>query len=221
MTAQEVRLLEACTVVEPENIAEEELPGCFSFEEIPDSVFERMKGKSYGHNCTIPCSELRYVRVLHYGFDGKVHIGELVVNRAIARDITDIFRELFDAQYPVEKMLLIDEYGADDNASMADNNTSSFNFRFVEGTSTVSLHAYGLAVDINPRYNPYLPMRDGLAEVLPENGKEYADRSLDCIYYIRPGDVCYQAFVSRGFSWGGDWSSSKDYQHFSKNAENL
>lgn len=218
-TAHEAERLKAGTAVDPENIAEEELAGFFSFKEIPDAVFERMKGKSYSESCTVPCEELRYVRVLHYGFDGLVHIGELVVNRAIAQDIADIFLELFQAEYPIEKILLIDEYNADDNASMADNNTSSFNYRFVEGTKTISLHAYGLAVDINPLYNPYLPMRDGVAGVLPENGTEYADRSLDCAYYIRPGDVCCRAFAARGFTWGGDWESSKDYQHFSKKTE--
>lgn len=218
-SVEEIRLLEAGTVVETSTFSTEKLSACFYFEEVPDAVFLRMQGNSYSEDCTVALSQLRYVRVLHYGFDGEVHIGELVVNQAIAEDICDIFRELFDAQYPIEKMVLIDTYGGDDDASMADNNTSSFNFRVVEGTTSLSKHAYGLAVDLNPLYNPYIPVRDGVLVVRPENAKEYVDREAECEYYIRHGDLCYEAFVSRGFTWGGDWVAGKDYQHFSKAVE--
>ncbi|MDE7212099.1 MAG: M15 family metallopeptidase [Lachnospiraceae bacterium] len=197
-------------------LSEAELAACFYFEEVSDAVFARMKGNSYGEDCTVALSELRYVRVLHYGFDGAAHIGELVVNQAIAQDVRDIFKELFDAKYPIEKMVLIDTYGGDDDASMSDNNTSSFNFRTVEGTTSLSKHAYGLAIDINPLYNPYIPIRNDVAVVLPASAQAYADREAECEYYIRHGDVCYEAFVSHGFTWGGDWPTEKDYQHFSK-----
>lgn len=216
MSVDEMELLPAQTAVDICAFSEEEIKACFYYEEVPDTVFERMKGNSYGEDCTVPLSELRYVRVLHYGFDGAVHIGELVVNQAIAQDIIDIFQELFDAEYPIEKMVLIDVYGGDDDASMADNNTSSFNFRLVEGTTSLSKHAYGLAIDVNPLYNPYIPVWDGVQVVLPENAEAYADREAACDYYIKHGDVCYEAFVSRGFTWGGDWKTEKDYQHFSK-----
>lgn len=219
MTAEDYRQLTAMTTVYPQHLTMEELDACFYYEEISDIVFERMRGKSYGQDCTIPLSELRYVRVLHYGFDGEVHIGEMVVNQAIAQDIVEIFRELYDAGYLIEKMVLIDTYDGDDNVSMAENNTSSFNFRLVEGKDHLSKHAYGLAVDINPLYNPYLPIRDGVEVVLPENAGAYVDRTTGCEYYIQHGDLCYEAFVSRGFTWGGDWNSSKDYQHFSKVVE--
>ena len=198
---------------------QEEIEACFYYEEVPAQVFERMQGKSYGEGCTVPLSELRYARVLHYGFDGQVHVGELIINKAIAEDIIAIMKELFDAEYPIEKMVLIDEYNGDDNASMEDNNTSSFNFRLVEGTTSLSRHAFGLAVDINPLSNPYLPVFNGVEKVLPENAAEYTDRMADCEYYIKHGDICYQAFISHGFTWGGDWDSSKDYQHFSKTVE--
>lgn len=219
MSVDEMSLLPAGTVVDIRAFSEEELSACFHFEEVSDAVFVRMQGNSYPEDCTVALTELRYVRVLHYGFDGAVHIGELVVNRAIAQDIADIMKELFDARYPIEKMVLIDTYGGDDDASMADNNTSSFNFRTVEGTTTLSRHAYGLAVDINPLYNPYIPVRDGVPVVLPASAQAYADRGAECEYYIRHGDVCYNAFVSRGFRWGGDWETGKDYQHFSKAVE--
>lgn len=219
MSVDGMSLLPAGTVVEVGTFSKEELAACFYTEEVSDAVFRRMEGNSYGEDCTVSLSELRYVRVLHYGFDGEVHIGELVVNQAIAQDIRDIFAELFDAGYPVEKILLIDTYGGDDDASMTDNNTSSFNFRRVEGGASLSRHAYGLAVDINPLYNPYIPIRDGVQVVLPAAAAAYADREADCEYYIRQGDVCYEAFVSRGFTWGGDWTAGKDYQHFSKTVE--
>lgn len=219
VSVEEVRFLAAGAVVDIGTFSAEKLSACFYFEEVPDVVFQRMQGNSYGEDCTVALSQLRYVRVLHYGFDGEVHIGELIVNQAIAKDICDIFKELFDAQYPIEKMVLIDTYGGDDDASMADNNTSAFNFRVVEGTTSLSKHAYGLAVDINPLYNPYIPVRDGVLVVRPENAKDYVDREAECEYYIRHGDLCYEAFASRGFTWGGDWAAGKDYQHFSKAIE--
>lgn len=191
----------------------------FYYEELPEDVIDRIQGKSYKENCDVPYSELRYVRVLYWGFDEKAHKGELIVNKAIAEDIVEIFRELYDKQYPIERMVLVDEYEADDNTSMAADNTSCFNYRNVDGTNHLSLHSYGLAIDINPKYNPYVRTIDGKKVVTPDNGMEYADRSLDCQYYINTEDACYKAFISRGFTWGGEWVNSKDYQHFQKKLE--
>ena len=130
-------------------------------------------------------------------FDKKTHVGELVVNKALAKAVTAIFRDLYKAKYPIEKMRLIDDYDADDNASMAANNTSSFNFRHVEGSKALSQHAYGRAIDINPRYNPYIVTIDGKRKVEPPNGQKYADRSIDLPYIIHKNDVCYKAFANR------------------------
>lgn len=189
----------------------------FYYEEIPQEVKDRIKGKSYGDNCDVPYSELRYVKVLYWGFDGDTHDGELIVNKAIAEDIVDIFGELYVAKYPIERMVLIDDYNADDNASMAADNSSAFNYRVIDdGSGRLSNHSYGLAIDINPLYNPYVRKIDGETVVSPVEGEGYADRTLDCDYYIKEGDVCYQAFTKRGFTWGGDWKNSKDYQHFQK-----
>lgn len=215
-SAEEIDLLPAGTVVDIRALSEDSIKDCFSYVKVPEAVFERMKGNSYKEDCTVALSSLCYVRVLHYGFDGEVHIGELVVNQSIAQEIRDIFLELFDAKYPIEKIVLIDTYKGDDRASVADNNTTAFNFRTVEGTKTLSKHALGLAVDINPLYNPYIPEREGVPSVLPESAAPYTDRSAECEYYIRQGDPCYEAFVNRGFAWGGDWAKGKDYQHFSK-----
>lgn len=192
------------------------LAQCFTSQEITPTIFNRMENKSFSEGCTTELSSLRYIRVLHYGFDGEIHIGELIVNRMIETDILEIFKELFDAKYPIEQMVLIDEYDADDELSMEANNTSSFNFRMVAGTTKLSKHAYGLAIDINPLYNPYIRTINGEQLVSPDNATEYVDRTLDCKYYIQKDDVIYKIFSKHGFTWGGDWTSSLDYQHFQK-----
>ncbi len=189
----------------------------FYVTELTKEIKERITGISYADHCTIPYEDLRYIQVLYWGFDKETHTGELIVNKAIAEDILDIFKELYEAKYPLERMVLIDEYEANDNASMAANNSSAFCFRVIDnGSNRLSNHSYGLAIDINPLYNPYVREIDGKITVSPEEGAEYVDRSLDCNYYIKKGDVCYQAFISRGFTWGGDWKNQKDYQHFQK-----
>lgn len=208
--------LSAGSILDISDMSEEQIANCFFSEAIPDEVFSRMEGNSYGEDCTIPRSDLAYVRVLYYGFDSQTHIGELVVNTAISEDIVEIFQALYAASYPIEKMVLVDDYGADDNLSMAANNTSAFNYRVVQGTSTLSRHAAGMAIDINPLYNPWVYSDDGVTVIDPPAGAAYADRTLDVPYYIDQDDLCYQLFVEHGFVWGGDWTSSKDYQHFSK-----
>jgi hypothetical protein len=191
------------------------LAGCFYYEEISDEVFSRMKGNSYKDDCDVPLADLRYVRVLYRDFDGNARIGELVVNRLIADDVLEIFRGLYDADYRIGKMVLIDEYGGDDNLSMADNNTSSFNYRIVNHSTVLSRHAYGLAIDLNPLYNPWIYEKDGETITDPPSGAAYADRMLDLPYLIDHEDLAYQLFTEHGFKWGGDWDGSKDYQHFS------
>lgn len=190
---------------------------CFTSVEIPEKVFFRMKGKTFKDYCTLSRHELRYVKVLHYNLDEQVCIGELVCNKAIAADLVYIFRKLFDAKYPIERMVLTDNYGADDIRSMEANNTSCFNFRYVSGTRVLSNHSRGMAIDINPLYNPYVKKRaDGTLLVSPEQGRRYADRKKKFAYKISKGDLCYRLFISRGFEWGGNWKKKKDYQHFEK-----
>ncbi len=193
--------------------------GQFNYEEISEEIKARILGKSYPRDCEVPFEDLRYVNVLYWGFDGESHQGELIVNKAIAEDIVEIFKELYELKYPIERMVLIDEYDAVDNDSMAANNTSSFNYRKIDGSDNLSLHSYGLAIDINPLYNPYVRQSGEEKIILPENGAEYADRALDCDYYIEEGDACYNAFIQRGFTWGGEWKTKKDYQHFQKKIE--
>ena len=177
-------------------------------------IFTRIKGKSYKDNCTVPLSDLRFLHVLHVGFDGKTHDGEIICNKYIADDLLEIFEELYEAKYPIEKIKLVDEYDADDEASMADNNSSSFNFRYISYTTKISKHGYGLAMDINTLYNPYVKTVNGKLSIEPANATDYVDRSKDFDYKIDEDDLVYKLFIAHGFEWGGSWKSSKDYQHF-------
>ncbi len=163
--------------------------------------------------------DLRYLKILYYDFNGEVQSGELICNKGIAQDLLEIFYELYLNEYQIEKVKLIDEYSGDDTASMLDNNTSSFNYRVVAGTSNLSKHALGCAIDINPFYNPYVVFnKDGSGEtyISPAGSEIYADRSQDFPYKIDENDLCYKLFKEHGFTWGGDWNSCKDYQHFQK-----
>ena len=186
----------------------------FTVSEISDDLFARIYGLSFKENCTVPRENLRYIRVLHRDIDGRILVGELIMHADVAEDVCDIFHQLYQASYPIEKMRLIDDYGADDNASMEDNNTSAFNFRLIAGTDRISNHAYGKAIDINPYYNPYVIPEDSY--VSPASAAAYADRSAAFDYKIDRGDLCYQLFLEKGFTWGGDWQSPIDYQHFER-----
>lgn len=210
--------LAAGTVITPSKV-EGGAASCFYSQKINTAVKKRITGKSFPKDSKIALSDLRYIRVLYYGFDKKPHIGELIVNKKIAEDVLSIFHDLYKAKYPIGKMTLLDEYNGDDEASMKDNNTSAFNYRTIAGSSTLSKHAMGLAIDINPLYNPCVQKVKGKTVVSPANGKKYSDRSLKNIYYIRKDDICYQAFIKRGFTWGGSWTSPKDYQHFQKSVK--
>ena len=138
----------------------------------------------------------------------------MVVHRQIAPVVLDILSKLYEASYPIERMVLIDDYGADDEKSMTDNNSSGFNFRFISHTSTISQHGLGLAVDINPLYNPYVKKIDGMIKIEPLAGKDYINRQNNFPYKITAGDLCHKLFTAAGFVWGGDWLDRKDYQHF-------
>mgnify|MGYP002854228837 CR=1 FL=1 len=186
----------------------------FTSSSIPDSVFLRMRGLSFRDDGPIRREDLRLVTILHKNASGETLRGEMVCNRLIAGDLLEIFLELFRVGYPIEKMRLVDEYGALDEASMLDNNSSCFNCRLIKGTRLMSKHSLGLAVDINPLYNPSL--KRGV--VRPEGSGPYTDREADFPYKITRGDPCHKAFTSRGFVWGGSWAGSKDWQHFEKNS---
>ena len=188
----------------------------FYQQEITDEIFARIEGKSFKANCTTPREDLRYLRVLHYNKDREVLEGELICHMDIADDLLVIFQELYKAAYPIERMVLIDEYDADDEASMRANNTSAFNFRYASGMKRLSSHSTGMAIDINPLYNPLVKERGGRTLFYPSNAEAYIDRTKYLPYKIEKGDLCVRLFKKYGFSWGGDWKNSKDYQHFEK-----
>ena len=189
----------------------------FTIDTISDAVFQRMQGKSFKRDCTVKRSELRYLRLSHYDAEGKEHIGELVCNKMIANDLKEIFQELYKHHYPIQRMQLVDDYDADDEQSMRANNTSCFNFRRIAGSTKLSKHSQGLAIDINPLYNPYVKRQaNGTLIVQPANATCYADRRKAIPYKIERDDLCYRLFIKHGFKWGGAWTRQQDYQHFER-----
>jgi len=168
---------------------------------------------SWRPGCPVTPSGLRRVRLRHWGFDGRAHTGAVVVATSVAPDVVAVFRRLYAARFPIRRLRPIDAYGGDDYRSMAADNTSAFNCRYAvaSGPRRWSSHAYGTAIDVNPLENPY---RLG-SNVLPPRGAAYLDRAR-----VRPGmathdGVLVRAFASVGWQWGGRWTASPDYQHFS------
>ena len=187
----------------------------FYIKSIDEAIFARIKGKSYKDGCIISLSDLRYLSILHKDLNGNIHQGELICHAHIADILLEIFQELYSVSYPIEKMHLIDEYGANDELSMLDNNSSCFNYRLISHTNKVSKHGLGMAVDINPLYNPYIKEVDGMRILEPAHTEQYLDRSGNFPYKIEADDICCRLFKEHGFEWGGDcWSDRKDYQHF-------
>jgi D-alanyl-D-alanine carboxypeptidase len=166
---------------------------------------------SWRPGCPVGLVELRLLGVRHWGFDRKVHHGELVVHRDQARAVLRVLERLFQLRYPIRRLRLVDQYRADDDRSMAANNTSAFNCRRVSGTTRWSEHAYGRAIDLNPVQNPYVAGR----HVSPPAGRPYANRARRAAGMVHAGDAVVRAFVAAGWEWGGTWRSARDYQHFS------
>lgn len=192
----------------------------FYYQNLSDEIKTRITGYSYPADDTsaaISYDDLRYLHVLYYNFDNTIMDGEIICNKTIAEDLVEIFYDLYQNQYQIDKIQLIDDYNANDELSMENDNTSCFNYRVVEGTSTLSNHAYGLAIDLNPFYNPDVTTSaDGSQEVYPIGSDVYADRSATFAHKIDQTDLAYQLFTQHGFTWGGNWHSLKDYQHFEK-----
>lgn len=153
-------------------------------------------------------SNLVLVDVFYYSFDGSLRKGQLLINKAVKQDIIEIFEFIKESRFPVDKVIPIVKYDWSDEASLADNNTTAFNYRFVSGTRIVSNHAYGYAIDINPMQNPYIKR----TKILPA-GAVYDP---DAPGTITRDSQLVKEFKKRGWSWGGDWKSVKDYQHFEK-----
>lgn len=186
-------------------------------EPIPADVRVHMTGCSWQPEPLCPgFDQLRLLRMSYWGFDDRVHDGELIVAESVSADVLAVFGKIFAARFPIGQMRRIDVFGADDHASMAANNCSAFNYRVIEtsvasGTPRLSQHSFGLAIDINPVQNPWVRTDT----VLPPEGASYVDRAdVRPGMIVRPGPVV-AAFESVGWQWGGEWSDYQDYHHFS------
>lgn len=209
------------TVVPEKQIDMNNLDQYFNAYPISDALFEKIYGekRSFKPDCSVPREALSYIKVLHYGFDGKIKVGEMIINKLLEEDVLYIFKTLFENKYQIEKMILVEKYAADDDESVNDNNTSCFNFRTATDSATLSNHATGCAIDINPLQNPYIRIQaDGSYDWDNVDVDKYIDRTNDPAgrHMITYDDLCYKLFAERGFTWGGDWANPIDYQHFEK-----
>jgi hypothetical protein len=194
----------------------------FTSQPLPADVISRITGSSYpaDDSALISLDDLSYLTLLYVNFDGQDMEGEMICNKSIAKDLLEIFKELYDNQYPIERIELVDFYQADDESSMENNNTSCFNYRMISGSNKLSKHSAGLAVDLNPLYNPAVSTaKDGSTKVEPATASAYIDRSQNFAHKIDTSDLAYQVFIRHGFTWGGNWHSKKDYQHFEKSID--
>jgi poly-gamma-glutamate synthesis protein (capsule biosynthesis protein) len=180
---------------------------------ISSALRERIVGSSWHRGCPVPVRKLRLVRVSLHKFNGTNSEGRMIVHRREAANVAVVMHKLYRAGYPIRHMRLVDAYGADAERSAAADNTSAFDCRHDARTSRWSMHAFGLAIDLNPVENPYV---DGI-EVSPAKGQPYADRSSIHPAVINAGDVVVRAFRSVGWDWGGRSAGAKNYEHFSVN----
>ena len=170
-------------------------------------------GGTWHAGCPIDPSQLRSIQMSYWGFDNHPHLGTMVVNVSVVDSVIQVFSTLYAARFPIEEMIPESAYGGDDNAAAAADDTSGFNCRYAvaPGPPQWSVHAYGEAIDVNDVQNPYI---DG-PTIIPPAGAAYEDRS-----DVRPGmavpsGTLVGAFASVGWQWGGRWTESPDYQHFS------
>ena len=224
---EEALLLPAETLIEPQ--ADTDAYFVIRTIEEGDEVYNRIYGNSFPTDGGITTGEIRYLRVLHYDYNGQIRTGEIIVNAVAAEDTLAVFRELFDAEYQICQMVLVDAYydaewpefahlergNQADSVSIAHDNTSAFNYRVASNDfSKLSNHAMGRAIDLNPLENPYVYV-DGSVDG-PNECLNYVDRSKATAdnHMIQDGDFVVTTFKNHGFSWGGDWEGDKDYQHF-------
>jgi hypothetical protein len=168
-------------------------------------------GESWSPSCPVGPGDLRYLTLSFHGFDGRRHTGELVVNASVARDVVGVFRRLYAAGYPIEEMRLVTTADLDTPPTGDGNDTAAYVCRATRGSTSLSAHAYGLAIDVNPVENPYL---EG-GRVHPRAGRAYLNRSRIRRGMAVRGRLLVRSFASVGWRWGGRWTGTPDYQHFS------
>ena len=175
---------------------------------------KRMTGVSWRPGCPVALADLRLLTLTYHGFDRKPHTGHLVVHRDAAKTLVGVFRRLYAERFPIRRMRPVDAYDGKDFRSIEADNTSAFNCRPVEGTSHWSNHAYGRAIDVNPIENPYVDARGSTSH---RASRPYLDRKNERPGMATPGGDLVRELKRAGWSWGGDWSNVRDYQHFSAN----
>jgi len=219
--SSDILTLPAGTVIIEEQLDNARISDYFVSVAIPDEVFLRINGKSYIENHYITLDDLRYLKVLHYNYDHNIQVGEIIVSAELANEFAEILQKLFETEYEIYSMLLVEEFWtgdsmSTDDASMAANNTSAFSFRWIPLSGNLSRHAFGEAIDINPLQNPYVEYYGGVPYWdIPDSGP-YINRLSGHDHMIDYDDDCFIIFSSYGYTWGGDWLFPKDYQHFEK-----
>jgi len=187
-------------------------PFVFASKALPPSIRARVVGVSWREGCPLPLADLRYLRVGHWDFDGRRRVGELIVGADHVGAVREAFGALYRARFPIRRMRLVDDYGADDYASIEADNTSAFNCRQRTGGGGWSEHAYGRAIDLNPLENPYVSA-DGTTT--HPRSRPFLERSSYRAGMARRDGTLVRAFSRAGWGWGGNWAPAKDLQHFS------
>jgi hypothetical protein len=182
-----------------------------TIERIDAAQAKRMTGVSWRPGCPVALRDLRLLTVSHVGFDGRSRTGRLIVHRDAAREIVEVFGDLYAARFPIRRLVLIDAYGGSDFRSIEADNTSAFNCRYVEGTTRWSNHAYGTAIDVNPIENPYVSG----GRTVHMASRPYVSRTPRRPGMAYEGGALVRAFDRIGWGWGGRWTPVQDYQHFS------
>lgn len=187
----------------------------FTTNDLPSKIIENMKQKNiWVAECPVKLEQLKLLELVHFNFNEEIKTGQMVVFGGMAEKTINVFKELFDLKFPINQIKLIDEYDGNDELSMTDNNSSCFNYRKITGSDIISIHSYGLAIDINPVQNPYLVIdkKNCSIEVFPKEGINFLNR-----HNQRPGMVepIINIFKKYGFDvWGGYWNDPIDYHHF-------
>lgn len=177
---------------------------------IIDSDLKKIKVRSDLKNFNSIYKELSLINVYYLGYDSLVHRGQLVCHKSVVNELKEIFIELYKIKFPIESVRPISLFEWNDEISMSSNNTSCFNYRTVSNSNKLSEHSKGLAIDLNPKYNPYISSKGVIS---PKNG-EYNNKNIGTIIV---DSKVISIFRDKGWKWGGNWKRSKDYQHFSKN----
>ena len=186
---------------------------------IAPKLKEKMiEGNSWHKGCPVDVMDLRYLKLTYVDFEGLDQIGELIVHKNIANDIVHVMEALYDMRYPIYKMRLVSDYKGDDWQSIEAGNTSAFNCRKATGSKKWSKHSYGRAIDINPIENPYVSRNGHIshkASIKYKKRRHRVDTSADKAVLLK-NDEATLIFKKYGFTWGGEWRTIKDYQHFVK-----